>query len=163
MGKTALWAGACDERFKLVISNNSGCLGAAPSRRDFGERLGHLSFIQRFWFVDTLCQYAFREEFLPVEQHQLLALIAPRSLYVASSSEDWGADPCGEFLSAQAASTAWKLYGLQGIADQKMPPLNQSVGDRVRYHIKAGGHSITAVDWQHYYDCADALWKTQKK
>ena len=158
LGKTALWAGASDTRFKLVISNNSGCLGAAPSRRDFGERLGHLAYIQSFWFSEKMVNYAWREERLPVDQHQLLALVAPRALYVASSSEDGGADPYGEFLSARAASKVWELYGLKGLSGDRQPPLNESAGDMVRYHVKEGPHSITAADWSHYYDFADKLF-----
>ena len=159
LGKTALWAGANDPRFRLVISNNSGCMGAAPSRRDFGERLGHLAYIQSFWFSEKMANYAWREELLPVDQHQLLALVAPRALSVASSGDDGGADPYGEFLSARAASKAWELYGLKGLSCDRQPPLNESAGDMVRYHVKPGPHSITAADWAHYYDFADDLFR----
>ena len=106
-----------------------------------------------------MVQYAWREELLPVDQHQLLALVAPRALCVASSSEDDGADPYGEFLSARAASKAWELYGLKGLSCDRQPPLNESAGDMVRYHVKQGPHSITAVDWAHYYDFADDLFR----
>ena len=161
LGKTALWAGANDERFKMVISNNSGCLGAALSRRDFGERVGHLAYIQRFWFTETLAQYADRESELPVDQHQLLALVAPRCLYVASSSEDGGADPRGEFLSAKAASEVWRLYNHAPVLPEDMPAAGTgTVGSNgVFYHLKSGVHSITAEDWQHYYNCADGLFR----
>jgi len=159
LGKTALWAGVNDERFKLVISNNSGCMGAAPSCRVFGERPGHLAYLQRFWFADKFIEYADREETLPVDQHQLMALIAPRKLHVASSSEDCGADPYGEFLAAQAASEIWQLYGGKSLKDIAMPSCGQAVGKDVRYHLKNGKHSIVAEDWQHYYQSADELFK----
>lgn len=160
LGKTALWAGANDERFKMVISNNSGCLGAAPSCREFGERVGHLAYIQRFWFVETLMQYAYRENTMPVDQHQLLALVAPRTLYVASSSEDHGADPKGEFMSARAASAVWKLYGSPAGMLENMPEVGAGTAgsNGVFYHVKYGPHSITGEDWQHYYDCADKIF-----
>jgi hypothetical protein len=161
LGKTALWAGVNDERFKLVISNNSGCMGAAPSCRVYGERPGHLAYIQRFWFSDKFIEYAEREDTLPVDQHQLLALIAPRTVYVASSSEDYGADPYGEFLSAKEAAGIWALYGRENDFPDSFPELNKSVGSSVKYHCKTGGHSITAADWQHYYECADKLFKQQ--
>jgi hypothetical protein len=145
-----------------VISNNSGCLGAAPSKRNFGERLGHLVYLQRFWFNDKIVEYSFKDENLPVDQHQLMALVAPRALYVASSSEDYGADPYGEFLSTRAAAKVWSLYGFADDFPAEQPELDVSVGSQVCYHIKPGKHSITEVDWKHYYDCADRVLKNNK-
>ena len=104
---------------------------------------------------------ACREDELPVDQHQLIALIAPRTVYVASSSEDFGADPYGEFLSAKNAAKVWALYGKENDLPDAMPELNKSFGDTVKYHCKTGNHSITAADWQHYYECADKLFKRQ--
>ena len=159
LGKAGLWAGVNDQRFKLVISNNSGCMGASPSCREFGERPGHLAYLQRFWFADKFIEYACREDSLPVDQHQLIALIAPRCAYVASSSEDFGADPYGEFLAAKEAEKIWKLYGFEDALPEKFPELNKSVGNMIKYHCKPGNHSITAADWLHYYTCADKLFK----
>lgn len=160
LGKTALWAGVNDERFKMVISNNSGCMGAAPSCREYGERPGHLAYLQRFWFADKFIEYAGREDKLPVDQHQLMALIAPRTLYVASSSEDCGADPYGEFLSAREAAKVWTLYGKKNDLPEAFPELDKTFGDTVNYHCKTGNHSITAADWIYYYACADKLFKS---
>lgn len=159
LGKAALWAGVNDKRFKMVISNNSGCMGASPACRVYGERPGHLAYLQRFWFADKFIEYADREETMPVDQHQLMALIAPRCLYVASSSEDCGADPYGEFLAAGEAEKVWKLYGFERSLPDSFPALDQSVGNMVKYHCKTGIHSITAADWVHYYACADKLFK----
>ena len=159
LGKAALWAGVNDKRFKMVISNNSGCMGASPACRVYGERPGHLAYLHRFWFADKFIEYADREETMPVDQHQLMALIAPRCLYVASSSEDCGADPYGEFLAAGEAEKVWKLYGFERSLPDSFPPLDQSVGNMVKYHCKTGIHSITAADWVHYYACADKLFK----
>jgi hypothetical protein len=80
----------------------------------------------------------------------LLALIAPRPLYVASAQEDLWADPHGEFLAAVAASPAWALFGKKGISTDEMPPIHHPVGDTVRYHIRAGKHDVTAYDWDQY-------------
>ena len=162
LGKAALWAGVNDERFKMVISNNSGCMGASPACRVYGERPGHLAYLHKFWFADRFIEYACQEETMPVDQHQLIALIAPRCAYVASSNEDYGADPYGEFLSAKAAEKIWSLYGAESALPAEFPELEQSVGNMVKYHCKVGKHSITAADWKHYYDCADKLFGTAR-
>ncbi len=163
LGKAALWVGANDERFKLVISNNSGCGGAKFSRRNFGETLSMLWHIRSYWFCDRMMYFAGLEDTLPVDQHMLLALIAPRALYVASSSSDVVADPRGEFLATRHASKIWKFYGGKGIDTDEMPPVNTPVGtDMVRYHVKEGKHSITAYDWQHYYDFVDWVFEQPK-
>lgn len=90
------------------------------------------------------------EASLPVDQHQLISLIAPRMVHIASARDDRWADPRGEFLSALHASPVWKLHGLLGIDASEMPPLHQPIGGSVRYHIRAGDHDVTEYDWQQY-------------
>ena len=158
LGKASLWAGANDERFGLVISNNSGHGGAAPSRHHLGETLTMLWSIRSNWFCGRMARYAGLENDLPIDQHQLLALAAPRSVYVASSSKDITADPKGEFISAQTASKVWELYGMQGVGVDCMPPENQPVGDMVGYHVKTGPHSMTAYDYEQYFNQADKVF-----
>ncbi len=155
LGKTSLWAGAQDERFALVISNNSGCGGAALYRREFGERIHHMIKPVGYWFCGNHAQFAKREQVLPVDQHMLLALIAPRPLYVASASKDLWADPKGEFLAAKAATAVYALLGKQGLPVSQMPALNTSVQGTIGYHIREGEHAVTAFDWKHYLDFAD--------
>ena len=156
LGKACLWAGANDERFKMVVSNNSGHGGAALSRRLFGETLSCLWHVRPNWFTDKMMEFAGQEELLPIDQHALLALVAPRALYVGSSSLDYTADPKSEFLSAYNASKIWELYGLPGLGVDEMPPCDVSCGKgKIGYHVKTGKHSLTAVDWNFYYDFAD--------
>ena len=161
LGKTALWAGAQDTRFAIVISNESGEGGASLSRRNYGEDLRHLNTAFPHWFCANYRRYTGHEPLLPMDSHMLMALIAPRPLYVASAEEDRGSDPRGEFLAAVNAGPVYALLGKRGIGTDQMPGLHHPVGDTVAYHIRAGQHDVTAYDWDRYLDFADRQFGRQ--
>ncbi|WP_410790362.1 hypothetical protein [Kribbella sp. C-35] len=135
LGKAALWAGAQDERFAVTVANGSGCCGASLFRHPGGEDIAAITTKFPHWFVPSFSTYAGNENNLPVDQHQLLASIAPRRVYIASAEDDAWADPIGEYLAVVAAQPAFAPNG-------------------IGYHVRPGTHDLLEEDWLHALDFA---------
>jgi hypothetical protein len=161
LGKTALWAGAQDERFAMVISNESGCAGATLFRRRLRETVSILNHANPHWFCETFKKYNDNEDALPVDQHMLLSLIAPRPLYIASAQLDLGADPMGEFLAAKHASRTYRFLGTSGLPSDTLPAVDRPVMGQVGYHIRKGGHAIKLFDWMHFINFAEKHFRSR--
>ncbi|MEM9367177.1 MAG: acetylxylan esterase [Planctomycetota bacterium] len=174
LGKTALWAGATDPRFAMIVSNDSGCGGAALSRRAIGETVGRINTNFPHWFCDKFLRFNENEGELPIDQHLLIAACAPRPVAVGSAEDDRWADPRGEFLSVALAAAAYEACGRRGLVSEStaskglnsethlsllqthFPDIDSVVGeDALQYHIRAGRHDLTEADWERYIDFAD--------
>jgi len=187
MGKAALWAAAKDSRFAMLVSNASGCGGAAISRRRYGETIRRITTHYPYWFASNFAKYGDNEQALPFDQHEVLALVAPRPVYVASGSMDRWSDPHGEFIGLAETASVYALYGVESIGLQEEPGFFRDTAalralaeqqDYVpaagtsapgiiaavskgptAYHIRRGRHEILLPDWQQYLLFADSHFR----
>ncbi|PTX94587.1 acetylxylan esterase [Opitutus sp. ER46] len=156
LGKTALWASALDPRFALTFASCSGEMGAALSRRDFGETVDDMAVSFPWWFAEGFQKYVGHWPDMPVDAHSLIALSAPRPVFLTGGTEDLWADPKGQFLAAVAAGPVYRLLGKRDLGTTELPPLDVALTDGSlgwRYH--RGGHAILPGDWQAFLDFAD--------
>jgi len=158
LGKTALWAGANDHRFSVVISNESGCGGAAINRGKVGETLSGMTGVFPYWFCPNMLKLKdVPPEKLTFDAHELLCLIAPRTLLVGSAVEDLWADPASEFLSCKAASSLWTSFGETGLAAEEDVPAPNVLyfKGKIGYELRSGAHFMSRTDWNRYMDYRD--------
>ena len=159
-GKASLWTGAQDNRWAITVSNDSGCGGAAISRRRFGETVKRINTNFPYWFTDNFNTYNDKEDALPLDQHMLISSIAPRAVYVASAVEDDWADPKGEFLSLKIGTRVYRdIYNIPVNLPAQLPGVNQPTHmPYVGHHIREGKHNLTSYDWTQFMDFADKLY-----
>ncbi|MGI9243706.1 MAG: alpha/beta hydrolase family protein [Verrucomicrobiales bacterium] len=154
-GKTALLAGALDQRFALTVSNQSGCGGATTRHRHVGETVAVINKNFPHWFCNEFVKFGDNEDKLPLDQHLLVSLIAPRPALVCSATGDKWADPEGEFAACVGASPVYELLGGSAIASTAYPAENQLIDSVVGYHVRPGKHNVGKVDWKVFMDFAD--------
>jgi len=155
LGKMVLWAGAIDTRFAMVIANCSGEGGASLYRRHYGETITNLVGAFPFWFSISFQDFVDHADRLPVDAHELIALIAPRPVYITGAEDDRWADPKGEFLAGVAAGPVFRLLGAQDLGTDKMPPLNRPIMHTIGFHVRTGKHAVTSFDWDQFLTFAD--------
>jgi hypothetical protein len=159
-GKTALWAGAEDERFSIVVANESGAGGAAIARRRLGETIARLNTAFPHWYCTNYRKFNDREDAMPVDMHMLLALTAPRALYLDAAAEDLWGDPKGCYISLYNSLPVFKLYDKNVSVPEQVPPLNkQVISGKVGFHIRNGEHALKLSDWNLIMDFAKTIWK----
>lgn len=158
-GKSVLWAAAQNTRFALACVNGAGEGGPALSRRNFGETILQETTSFPHWFVPKYATYAGKEDTLPIDQHQLIALVAPRGYHGGDGVQDAWADPRGSWLSLVEASKVWAMCSKATALQDNMPKPNELLIDGpLAYHVRDGGHDLTALDWKLYLDHADRLF-----
>jgi hypothetical protein len=155
LGKTVLWTGAQDQRFAMVLASCPGEGGASLARRNYGETIRNLTDRFLFWFAANLKKFADDPSQLPVDMHELIALSAPRPVYVTGAEDDKWADPKGEFLALVAAGPVYQLLGAQGLGTDQMPALNQPIQHTLAFHYRTGKHEVTDFDWEQFLKFAD--------
>ncbi len=159
LGKTVLWAGAQDTRFAMVIANCSGRSGASLARRNFGETVGSMVISFPHQFAINYQQFGQNVDELPVDTHELIALIAPRPLFLGTATGDNWSDPRGEFLAAKAAEPVFRLLGVRGLDVAKMPAPDQPIVHQVGFIYRTGEHQITLYNWDVFLKFADLYLK----
>lgn len=155
-GKASLWAASEDQRFAMCFSNCSGNTGAALSHRRFGETISRINTTFPHWFAKNYKKFNNNEDALPLDQHMLLATIAPRPLYATNATKDLWADPTGTFLSLKQAEKVYAFYGLKSNLPAHLPAVNQPiVTSQLGYHLREGEHNLTAYDWSNFLKFAN--------
>ena len=160
LGKTVLWASAMDERIAAVFSGCAGEMGSSLARRDFGETVDDMAQNYHWQFNSRFQQWVGRWNDMPVDAHMLIALSAPRPVFITGGTTDQWSDPKGEFLAEVAASPVYQLLGSKGIGATELPPVDTTLatGD-LAWHYHTGGHTLTVDEWKAFLVYMDRYFK----
>ena len=151
-GKTALIAMAYDQRFAIAYISSSGEAGAKLFRRNFGEQIGNIAGTGEYhWMAGSFLKYAgpLTENDLPVDAHELIALCAPRPVFIGAGSTngDGWVDAKGMFLAAVGAGPVYKLLGKKDLGTVEFPTIETALVDGdIAFRQHSGGH-ITGPNW----------------
>ncbi len=156
LGKAALWAGATDDRFAMVVSNESGAGGAKLYHHTYNEDIAQISRVFPHGYSTNFQKYAGRDNQLPFDQHLMMSLIAPRPLLIASTTEAYVCDPYGEFLGALATSPVYEFLGEKPLPINAYPLENTPAYGRIGYYVRSGKHNILQYDWEQFFAFAKA-------
>jgi len=162
-GKVVMWAGAQDLRFATTFSGESGCGGAVIVRRQYGETVRNITGFAPYWFNRKFREYGSDVNALPVDWHELVALYAPRPVYIATAEGDRWGDPRGSFLAAREAAPVYALFGKSGVGVDEMPPVSTPVGDTIGFHMRTGSHGQNDYDWEQYLSFVDKHFGAPKR
>jgi hypothetical protein len=164
LGKTVLWAGAQDERVAAVFAAVPGEMGASLIRRDWGETLDDMAERFGYQFAGNLQKWVGKWNDLAVDQHMLIALSAPRPVFVSGGIKDQWSDPKGQFLALVAAGPVYRLLGAKDLGVTEMPALDKPVAEgSLAYHYHSSGHTVLPADWKIFFDFADRHYKAAAK
>lgn len=155
LGKTAMWIGATDERFAMILGAQPGRGGAAPARRNYGESIVALTTRFGYQFCPAYAAWAKHPQDMPIDSNELIDLLAPRPFYQTASVEDRHSDPKGQFMAEAAAGPVYQLLGAQGLGNDQMPGLDQPIMHTLGFHYRPGKHEVTAYDWEQFLKFAD--------
>jgi hypothetical protein len=164
LGKTVLWAGAQDERVAAVFSVVPGEMGASLIRRDWGETLDDMAENFPWQFSGNFQKWVGKWNDLPVDQHMLIALCAPRPVYVNGGLTDQWSDPKGEFLALVGAGPVYRLLGAKDLGVTEVPELDKPVTTgSLAFHYHSSGHTAVPADWKAFLDFAERHYKAAPK
>jgi dienelactone hydrolase len=159
-GKTSLWVMAQDPRFAMCLSSCSGNSGASLSHRRYGETIEKINTQFPHWFTDNYRKFNDREDDLPIDQHELIALSAPRPVYTTNATEDRWADPKGSFMALKAIEPVYALYGYKSNLPAELPAINMPFTQPpLGYHFREGKHDLTPYDWDKFIHFASLYYK----
>lgn len=152
--KAALLAGARYDEIDIVLAHQSGRGGIAPSRSKVGESLAQITKEYDYWFSPRFKSFIGREGEISVEQHQLLALNAPKPVLITAGNRDRWSDPAGSFQAVKAASPVWELYNKPAFSQTRLRDFNPTLS--VAFHMRKGTHGVTTDDWRVFLEFLDA-------
>jgi len=154
-GKAAIVAGAFDERISMIIPLQAGCGGTSPNRGTVGESVTRINTSFPHWFNANYKKFNDHTDLMPFDQHSLIALCAPRPVFLSNAEEDAWANPAGQFEMLKAADGVYRLFGVEEAANRKMPAPGELDKGRLGYFIRPGKHSMTRQDWDAFLEFAD--------